>query len=168
MLVYAYTIYRNDRKAERIKEERKKKREKTRQLELTKQEQTAQMKEESEKVVDAWKIKKKKEDARSKKDASSTKVRSRTWCPARSVKYDYPKDPKAKGNTSKTSSASESGSVQLNTTYSVSFDSDDSADESDLLSTEDEDRYASPKGKRRTIQVCCQVLEYWCTCEDSL
>ena len=103
------------------------------------------------------------------------KVHEKAWCPARSMKYAYPKaktsDVKSKVKKSmneRTSSRSES--VEASYT-SASFESTDGESETDSF-IDDEKSTSSPggmghssKGVRRTIQVCCQTLEYWCTCD---
>ena len=62
-------------------------------------------------------------------------------------------------------------SSSIDSYRSASFESSDS--ENDTQSSVEEEKTESLEkvnisttGRRKTIHVCCQTLEYWCTCDD--
>ena len=136
-------------------------------------------------TYEAWKGKKDEKLSNSKtlytyREDCKRKVHEKAWCPARSMQYTYPKakgsdtlKPKNKNivnERSRTSSRSES----VDTSYSsASFESTDGDSEGDSFIADEESAstgrmgHAGCKGVRRTIQVCCQTLEYWCTCDHN-
>lgn len=86
------------------------------------------------------------------------------WCPARSVTHDYPVDDVAAKLSSRAyknrPSMVERTSVD---SYSeCSFESDKSLGDSG----DSDSKHLSPTGRLKTIDVCCQKLEYWCICRD--
>ena len=100
-------------------------------------------------------------------------MHEKAWCPARSMQYAYPKakvgdvKPKIKKPVNEiTSSRSESAKGSYS---SASFESADGESEAD--SSLDEESVNTPglnsRGVRRTIQVCCQTLDYWRTCDHA-
>lgn len=177
-------VHRSKRKDERIKSERQKQREQRRQQQMTKTEQERQRKEESNKAFEAWKHNKDEKLSSTKTlytyiDDGKRRVHERSWCPARSVKYTYPKHKTTNGKAKK-AKQKEAGSTSFDASYSsTSFESTDvdSGSESDSFIV-DEDRASAvssgvdggtrSKGVRKTIQVCCRTLEYWCTCDHDL
>ena len=155
--------YRSERKDEIIKAERKKHRHQMSAVEHAKQEKASERQQESRRTFEAWKSKK-DEKIRSTgilytyKEDSKAKRHQKAWCPARSMKYDYPK---LKSNeikpTSRTGSARSFYSESSTSVRSLVSDTASSAENS---------RPGTSEGKLKTIQVCCQTLEYWCTCDD--
>lgn len=159
--------------------EKKKQRERKRQLELSKTEQEQQRRDDSKRAFEAWKGKKGEKLSSTKtlytyKDDAKKKVHERAWCPARSIKHTYPK---AKLNTADPSKAKKTQNPRTTSSLmsysSASFESVDEDSETDS-SIVDEERSigrtdsCSCKGVRKTIQVCCQTLEYWCTCDHDV
>lgn len=68
----------------------------------------------------------------------------------------------------RTSSRSESVEASYS---SASFESTDGESEADSFIADEKSAstgHTDSKGVRRTIQVCCQTLEYWCTCDHDL
>ena len=159
-------------------------------------EQTSKTKEqESHEAFEAWK-KRKDERIRSTKQLYTynlEKPKRGIWCPARSVKYAYPSDPR-KSSPDKSRSLSHSprhstshGSRARSRDASVSdsysaFSSEEEEEEEEeeegshtgthsgassphLHLTHDDDR-TGKEGKLKTVRLCCQTLEYWCTCSD--
>ena len=146
--------------------ERKKEKQQTSAMEHVKQEKAAERQQESRRTFEAWKSKK-DERIRSTgtlytyKEDSKAMRHQKPWCPARGVKYDYPK---LKGNemkpakkTSRTGSAKSFYSESSTSLHSLVSDTASSAGNS---------RPVTSEGKLKTIQVCCQTLEYWCTCDN--
>ena len=90
------------------------------------------------------------------------------------MQYAYPKakvgdvKPKVKKPVNeRTSSRSESVEASYS---SASFESTDGESEADSFIADEESANTpgfSSRGVRRTIQVCCQTLEYWCTCDHA-
>ena len=154
---------RSERKDEIIKAGRKKARQQMSVMEHAKQEKAAERQQESRRTFEAWKSEK-DEKIRSTgtlytyKEDSKAKRHQKAWCPARSMKYDYPK---LKSNEIKP--ASRTGSAK--SFYSESSTSVCSL-VSDTASSAGNSRPGTSEGKLKTIQVCCQTLEYWCTCDD--
>ena len=105
------------------------------------------------------------------KEDGKRRVHERAWCPARSMKHSYPKDKLTDAKVKKVDHRT-TKSKSLEASYSSpSFESTDVGSESES-SIVDRDSVSSSrtgdqssKGKRKTIQVCCQTLEYWCTCD---
>ena len=91
------------------------------------------------------------------------------------MKYGYPKDPAAAKKSTKKSKKTLSKSPSVESYTSASFESSDpgsshgdSDDKSSVYSEFASDEVITAlTGKRKTIQVCCQTLEYWCTCDSS-
>ena len=100
-------------------------------------------------------------------------MHEKAWCPARSMQYAYPKSKvgnvKPKAMKERTSSRSESVEASYS---SVSFESTYGESEADSFIADEDTAVGgmghSSKGVRRTIQVCCQTLEYWCTCDHDV
>ena len=90
----------------------------------------------------------------------SSVQQSRGWCPARSIKYDYPHEKVTKA--ARPSGSREGKTNSWLSASTASFESDESSLESSSCAASEQ----PPKGVHRTIQVCCQTLEYWCTCDD--
>ena len=73
-------------------------------------------------------------------NSSASLVRP-AWCPARSIKYDNSMLSDSKPYLRKTQSPKQ---------------------KSFIVQAEE----AGKKPKKKTIQVCCQTVEYWCSCSD--
>ena len=153
-----------------IKKERQKQCKQKQHLKQAKVEQERERKDDSKKAFEAWKSKKDEKLSTTKtlftyKEDGKKKVHGRAWCPARSMKHAYPKskvtEAKSKTATQRTKS--------LDASYSTaSFESTDADSETDSSIVDEGHSVSSRtscKGVRKTIQVCCQTLEYWCTCE---
>lgn len=75
------------------------------------------------------------------------------WSPARNIKYTYPVDPTIKSTTT------------TKDTYSQhSFESDVESIDTRNGSI-DENEHSAKTGQLKTVAVCCQTLEFLCTCE---
>lgn len=145
------------------------------QLSSSHKEQFSKRQTEAKKSFEAWKSKK-DEKIRTTKMLytynQKQSVSDTPWCPARGIQYSYPKSKETSQTRHKTKAetkdTSDSGaSVE---SYSMSsFESEveaDSEGSNTSLVMESVSRTASPsKGTRKTVQVCCQTLQYWCTCE---
>ena len=158
-----------------VRMEKQKQKEHKQQLNQTKTEQEQLRREEAKRAFEAWKGQ--KDDLLNKtkilytyKEDGKRRVHERAWCPARSIKHTYPKakltDTKVKSVDRRTTR-----STSLEASYSsASFESTDVGSETDS-SIVDEDSVSSgtgdqsSKGVKKTILVCCQTLEYWCTCD---
>ena len=133
-------------------------------MELVKREKAVERKQESKKAFEAWKSER---DKKIKSTGSlytytenpRAKIHQQAWCPARSIKYDYLKTNEIKRKHSRTS-----GSV--GSFYSASSTSSYSLASDTTSASVGNSRPVSSEGKLKTIQVCCQTLEYWCTCDD--
>ena len=157
---------RSERKGEIMKAERKKEKQQTSAMEHVEQEKAAERQQESRRTFEAWKSKK-DERIRSTgtlytyKEDSKAMRHQKPWCPARGVKYDYPKlksnEMKPAKKTSRTGSAKSFYSESSTSLHSLVSDTASSAGNS---------RPVTSEGKLKTIQVCCQTLEYWCTCDN--
>lgn len=182
-------LSRNQRKEAVLRETNKKKRQQVKKEEQNQRQEAAQRQMESKKSFATWKSHK---DEKIKStgtlytyNKAQKAVHERAWCPARSMHYNTVKSkgtqkPELSQPISR-SSVDGSGSVD---SYSMSsFESEPESDaelkpemysNSSSESTgssilESVSRAGSPsKGKHKTIQVCCQTLQYWCTCEEHL
>lgn len=99
-----------------------------------------------------------------------SKIHEKPWCPARATKHDYPKDPATlTHNKTKQLLSSRPNSASTKSYESESFECATSSSEHSFVDTENEGSLELAPvivtGKRKTIQVCCQTLEYWCTCQ---
>lgn len=161
-----------------IKETVKERRKRAKKLELTEREKVAERQRESEILVETWKIQKEEKFQKTKtlytyNQREQQAVHEQAWRPARSVKYTYPKtkaDRKAKPHT-KASAEDDSYSLSFEseaTDSEVSSQCSDSELEGSVSPVmESVSRAGSPsKGVRKSIQVCCQTLHYWCTCDQ--
>lgn len=134
---------------------------------LRKQEEAMRHKEESDAAFESWKNKK---DVTIKQQTygkeHTTKVHTKAWCPARSVKYSYP-EPGTQAAGSRSCSRAPtrtSGTKSARSTIS-----------SARSTPTPDSRTITPRGQLstsntsqlKTIQVCCQTLEYWCTCNST-
>ena len=86
------------------------------------------------------------------------------WRPARSIQYTYPSDPSITKNKQKTVEESYTSS---------SFEEEEEEIHSEHDSTDGTGKeYGKPDdslrktGHLKTIKVCCQTIEYWCTCKE--
>ena len=92
-------------------------------------------------AFEKWKKRKDKQIKLQKSTNKVEKIHEKPWRPARSVEYDYLKSPqplpneKSKNNNNSISSSSLSSS------------------QSSITPT------------LKSVKVCCQTLEYWCTCQ---
>ena len=168
-------LNRKNRKVDSIAQERKRKRnEEKHKVEDINKQVTAKT-EESKKAFEAWKSQK-DELIKTNKTLytykNQSKVHTQAWRPARGMRYDYPKDPSAVAKKlAKKPSRASSRLSSTDSYQSASFESSDS--ETDTQSSVEEEKTESldkvniiTTGTRKTIQVCCQTLEYWCTCDD--
>ena len=133
-----------------------------------------QKQEKSKEVVAAWT--KAKEDSIRRNKGLYTYTRARAgnsgaWCPARSIKYQYPRS--AANNTKTAQQRVAMGSRQSlysSSTGSVCSVGRDSVSVGTSPIGDGRSEAASPEvhhqGTLKTIHVCCRTLEYWCTCED--
>lgn len=159
-----------------VRMEKRKQKEHKQQLNQTKNEQEKLRREEAKIAFEAWKGRKDDLLNTTKtlytyKEDSKRRVHERAWCPARSIKHTYPKTKLTDAAKVKKVDRRTIRSTSLEASYSsASFESTDVGSETDS-SIVDEDSVCSgtgdqsSKGVRKTIQVCCQTLEYWCTCD---
>jgi len=145
-------------------------------LQDTKKQERARKSEESKKAFDAWKSCK-NELLRTTKTQFSyknqSKIHSKAWCPARRMEHGYPKDPRAPTPGKRPSTRT--GVIGSRPPSAVSYESDsfesssttesESIDQS-IVDSETENDKIGCTGRKKTIQVCCKTLEYWCTCND--
>ncbi len=181
LYVHLVHHYRKKKKDELIKEDFKQRRKREQDTCLTKQEEAVKRNEDSNAAFDAW-AEKKDDKIRSQgklytyTDDHKTKVHPTAWCPARSMTYSYPRH----GTQMMPTRTQSRGSLRHSGRMSKSRESPDVSARSEVssaLSTSTCDsRSMSPRpsgqtntstGKHKTIQVCCQTLEYWCTCDDT-
>ena len=166
-------------------EKKQKALEKAKQQLLETESATQSRKAESTTAYEAWKTKKNSKIRQQKKlytyqvDPQKPPKNSK-WCPARSMSYDYPVDDAAMKLIRKTCKSSpRTGTVQQghckvepvanSDTYSeCSFESDEPLDDSleNSKLSGSGSKSLSPTGRLKTIDVCCQRLEYWCICKD--
>ena len=69
------------------------------------------------------------------------KVHKKPWCPARSIEYDYVKPPQPLPHEQSKHNMNSSSTSSLSTSQS------------------------SVTATLKSVKVCCQTLEYWCTCQ---
>ena len=157
----------------------------TRELEKRKKEQAQQEEVESQTAYENWKVTKDK-DIKANKNLDTykddlKKIHKRAWCPARSMQYNYPQSKENK--TLKLPSCRDempkpaNGGQTPNSMDSYSNDSFESDEfEEDIGRSGDSTESSSSKspvstiavtGTHKSIQVCCQTLQYWCTCKDT-
>ena len=169
---FVLQLCRKQKKDGHLKEHRKKQHKEKQILEGKSRQQKTERLDDSKKAFEAWRSK--KDDVLQTTKTQYTykkrpKIHTRAWCPARGMKHAYPKDPAAvKKKTSRASSTlSESPSVK--SYESESFESTSTSENSFIDSESEQSVDVAPMcsitGKRKTIQVCCQTLEYWCTCQ---
>ena len=169
-IIYTSLLFcRSRRKSGIVKDQRRKRKQEKEELELKKQEEAYLKQDESHRAFDAWKEKK---DEKIKKTGmlytynEKRKLQTQPWCPARSMKYSYP-EVKTSGSGSRSERSSSARSVSASTTSIASSVRSEGSCTSQ--SSAGSSRVSSPqpgscKGKLKTIQVCCQTLEYWCSC----
>ena len=103
--------------------------------------------------------------------------RNNKWRPARSVQYSYPTDPAIKQRNDKL--AIESTQTLQDSYSSSSFEEEEREEEreegrevysehdsTDGIGNKDDDDSLRKTGQLKTVAVCCQTLEYWCTCKQ--
>ena len=161
-----------------MKEKARKTKEMARELEQTRQQQIIDKKTDADKAYDAWKAEKLKPG----NEITTKKLSNeKPWRPARAMQYSYPKSKETtEAKPSKTNKGSKdvtipSGSRASMESYSMSsFESAEASDLSEQSSlyseqyssdSEDVDSPAKGEPRLKTIQVCCQTLQYWCTCD---
>lgn len=88
------------------------------------------------------------------------------WKPARSIQYSYPTDPLAhRKKTTKRVLSKQTDSL-MDTVYSEhSFESDHSSHSEEELEDIGIHISRSTTGELKSVKVCCQTLNYWCTCK---
>jgi len=201
---------RKKKKDSLLKEKARKTHREQGQLENEKAQTRESSKRESQEAVKHWLVAKNHELRANKtlytyKDCSKRCVHEKPWRPARSVKYNYPKErssscqhsrpgsrsassPKSTANYtdsySNASFESEEESEQLETSFQNSSyndsllkehlqqepgDSDSSSDESSKEEGSEVKVHVpiDGTGKLKSVQVCCQIVQYWCVCPDS-
>lgn len=176
-----------------IREAAREKRKQAKKIEALKKAQEAEKKIEAEKSLKAWESKK-EEKIKSLGLFTYTQkqeaIHATSWCPARTLhKYKvnpHRSKPPRQGSREKDNSHSSKHSHSsdgMNDTYSLSFESEasvshhssdgndgnnlsDSFGSSSLTSSSVSRTESLTKGTHKTIQVCCQTLHYWCTCDQ--
>ena len=93
-------------------------------------------------AFEQWK-RKKDEQVKLQKSTKKVeeKVHKKPWCPARSIEYDYVKLPQPLPNEQSKHNMNSSSTSSLSTSQS------------------------SVTATLKSVKVCCQTLEYWCTCQ---
>ena len=130
----------------------------------------------AEKAFEAWKKKKEESVLEEEQQRSYAEpLHDRAWCPARSITHSYPSSEKAARNSrqslsrkpSRSHDSSLSGSSKLSN-LSQSRQSTTPSPSKPHGATDSPEQPATNHGtaKKKSIQVCCQTLEYWCTCKD--
>lgn len=101
------------------------------------------------------------------------------WCPARSIKYSHshshavsPPDKMMPRRPSSHHRSTVSNKIQdetrsIGSYSSCSFESGSVPENSSLMKDSRSRMDNGKEGKLRRVQVCCQIVEFWCTCEDS-
>lgn len=170
-------IYRKERKDGLMKEQKRRQLKEKQIMDNKHKQQKAERLTDSKKAFEAWKFT--KDDILKTTKTLYTyklrpKVHGQAWCPARSMQYDYPKDPmvakKLTNCPASHLSESPTATASVKSYECESFESDASSNAHSLngsiVGSETEVLTdIAVTGKRRTIQVCCQTLQYWCTCE---
>ena len=159
-------------KEKEMREKQKRKKMEAKELELTKKQEVVERQVNSKKAYEAWKANKDGGKTGTYKKPEK-RIHIKAWCPARSIKYDYPKnnDINLKKSTGEIKSLDSTGSIvdsYSNASFELSSpESKDISSNSSVSSIQESvNRSSSPKGRLKTIQVCCKSIEYWCTCEE--
>ena len=157
--------------------EKRKQREHKQCLSRTKLDQEHQRKDEAKRAFEAWRSHKDEKLGTTKtlytyKEDGKKKVHERAWCPARSIKHTYPKARLTDGKVKKQAPNQKTAkSTSLEASYSsASFESTDVDSETDSSIVDEVHSVCngmSSHSLRKSIQVCCQTFEYWCTCEHT-
>lgn len=158
-----------------IKETVKEKRKQAKKQESTRKEQAAERLLESKKSVEGWKIKKGERISAAGLYTYTKKqeaIHALSWCPARTM-HNYSKNNRHRSKSGHSPDRNEDSyvlSFESETSSSHHSNDEGSSDSSASSLTGSVSRTESlSKGTHKTIQVCCQTLHYWCTCEqDSL
>lgn len=137
----------------------------------------------AEKAFEAWKKKKQESILEDEQLRSCVEpLHDKAWCPARSITHGYPSSEKASKNSrqSQSSRAHHSLHSSLSQSSKASQSHDSSLSQSNQSATSSPSRPhradSSPMqsasnrstAKKKSIQVCCQTIEYWCTCRDDV
>lgn len=138
-----------------------------------KSEARLQQQEKSKEVVVTW-TKTKEDSIRRNKGLYTYNrpraVNSGAWCPARSVKYRYPSTAAGNETAQQRAAMGSRQSLYSSSTGSVCSVGRDSVSVGTSPVGSGHSEAASPEVQRRgtlkTIQLCCQTLEYWCTCDN--
>ena len=172
--------FRSKRKEDIIKRERQKQKEHKQRLQQTKAKQEHLRRDDSKRAFEAWKGHKDKKLNSTKTlytygEDGKRRVHEKVWCPARSMQYEYPKAKVKPKNKKPVNETTGSRSENVEASYSsASFESTGTESEADSFIADEESACsngmgcsaaAGGRGVRRTIQVCCQTLEYWCMCD---
>ena len=139
----AFRVWR-EQKDKQLKEIQHKKRIQLEQERKVAEVEAAERRSVSEKAIEAWKTNKKETLCSSSKTSLSSEGSRPAWRPARSLRYDYPTSEKVEKASHKTQPQRKAAGT-LSLTKSL---------ESNKVQT------------KKTVQVCCQTLEYWCSCDD--
>ena len=138
----AFRVWR-EQKDKQLKEIQHKKRIQLGQERKAAEVEAAERRSGSNKAFEAWKTNKEALCSSSNSSVSSENSRP-AWRPARSLRYDYPTSEKVKKASHKTQPQKKAAGT-LSPTKSL---------DSNKIRT------------KKTVQVCCQTLEYWCSCDD--
>lgn len=151
-----------------IKESVKSRKVEARKLKTSQKEQTTERKKEAKKSFEAWKSTK---DVKIKNSGLFTYKKQPSfheapWCPARGIKHSYPKtkqEDKPKVQVEKVDEDSYSSFFESGPDVDMESFSESSG--SSLMDSVSKTA-STAAGRHKTIQVCCQTLQYWCTCQD--
>ena len=165
-------------------------------MEKLKKEQHQNRQVDSQNAFESWKVIKDREIRTNKtlykyKEVHK-KIHERAWCPARSMQYSYPLSEESKKSELSIGGGRilKSGSRILSPITAYSMDSfsstllesekyEEEVDHSDKDGGRRSERSTKSSsgnsaasavaltGEPKTIQVCCQTLHYWCTCEET-
>lgn len=183
-----YNTIRSQHKDEVLKDNIRKQRKEKAKDEKSLKETALVRRESSLESFEAWKSKKDEKIKTTKRlytYMDKDEIHEKSWCPARSMQYSYPtfpsKESHGKNKATKTiadsskntsSRCSSSCSNEMDSYSTASFESEPSDDistgsDSDSSELMESVSRSSPSktGRQKTIQVCCQTLQYWCTCD---
>lgn len=150
-----------------IKESVKSRKAEARKLKTSQNEQVTERQKEAKKSFEAWKSTK---DERIKNSGLFTYKNQESfheapWCPARGIKHNYPKTKQEDKSNVPVKKVDDEDSYSSFFESEPDMESFGESSESSLMDSVS--KTASPAaGRHKTIQVCCQTLQYWCTCQD--
>lgn len=145
------------RKSDILKEQHQKEQTAKRKKEQSEKEVAIEKESSAKKAFEAWKSRKEENLSLSSSslNSSSSSLPTRpAWCPARSIKYDT----SAQGKAERTGSHKHR---QAKTQQRAASKPTSQHAASHVKITED-----GTVLKQKTIHVCCQTLQYWCSCPE--